>query len=147
MHPVGTVPTVKMHPVGSLPWMKSFDFWPYKWILWVKKMTARDVYFSAQGVQDLCSEPCVCVCLSLHPLEWAHSILRFLGPQTGLHFRIWTEAYREGYIQLAFKLKVVCWHGAQLNFTSNTFSKCVEPMFLTKMFWKQKVHSENIWHS
>ena len=49
-------------------------------------MTARDVYFSAQGVQDLCSEPLVCVCLSLHPLGWAHSFWRFLGPQLGLHF-------------------------------------------------------------
>ena len=25
-----------------------------------------------------------------------------------------------GYIQLAFRLKVVCWHGAQLDFTYNT---------------------------
>ena len=29
---------------------------------------------------------CVCVCLSLHPLGWAHSLLRFLGPQLGLLF-------------------------------------------------------------
>ena len=28
----------------------------------------------------------VCVCLSLHPLGWAHSFWRFLGPQLGLHF-------------------------------------------------------------
>ena len=26
----------------------------------------------------------VCVCLSLHPLGWAHSLWRFLGPQMGL---------------------------------------------------------------
>ena len=32
--------------------MKILDFWPWKWILWPKKMTARDVYFSAQGVYD-----------------------------------------------------------------------------------------------
>ena len=93
MHPVGSLPTVKMHPVGSLTWMKILDFWPYKWILWVKKMTARDVYFSAQGVQDLCSEPLVCVCLSLHPLGWAHSFWRFIGAS---FFQIWTEIYWEG---------------------------------------------------
>ena len=29
---------------------------------------------------------CVCVCLSLHPLGWAHSLWRFLGPQLGLLF-------------------------------------------------------------
>ena len=28
----------------------------------------------------------VCVCLSLHPLGWAHSLWRFLGPQLGLLF-------------------------------------------------------------
>ena len=28
----------------------------------------------------------MCVCLSLHPLGWAHSFWRFLGPQLGLLF-------------------------------------------------------------
>ena len=37
--------------------MKILDFRPCKWILWVKKITARDVYFSAQGVQDLFPDP------------------------------------------------------------------------------------------
>ena len=79
MHPVGTLPTVKMHPVGSIPWMKILNFWPYKWILWVKKMTARDVYSTAQCVLDFCSNPLVCVCLSVHPIGWAHSFWRFIG--------------------------------------------------------------------
>ena len=30
----------------------------------------------------------VCVCLSLHPLGWAHSLWRFLGPQLGLLFLV-----------------------------------------------------------
>ena len=94
MHPVGTVLTVKMHPVGSLPWMKILDFWPYKWILWLKKMTARDVYFSAQGVQDLCFDPLLCVCLSLQPIGCDHSFWRFIGAS---FFKIWTEIYWEGY--------------------------------------------------
>ena len=29
---------------------------------------------------------CVCVCSSLHPLRWAHSLWRFQGPQLGLLF-------------------------------------------------------------
>ena len=33
-----------------------------------------------------CSVFSVCVCLSLHPLRWAHSLWRFLGPQLGLLF-------------------------------------------------------------
>ena len=37
--------------------MKISDFIPGKWILWQKRMTARDVYFSAQGVQDLFPDP------------------------------------------------------------------------------------------
>ena len=37
--------------------MNIFDFYPYEWILQVKKMTARDVYFSAQGVQDWFPDP------------------------------------------------------------------------------------------
>ena len=28
-----------------------------------------------------------CVCISLHPLGWAHSLWRFLGPQLGLLLR------------------------------------------------------------
>ena len=40
---------------------------------------------------------CVCVCLSLHLLGWAHSFWRFLGPQMRLHFfPIRTETYWEG---------------------------------------------------
>ena len=35
------------------------DFLPWKWILWQKKMTARDVYFSAQGLKDLFPDPLI----------------------------------------------------------------------------------------
>ena len=35
----------------------SLDFLPWKWILWPKKMNARDVYFSAQGLKRLISWP------------------------------------------------------------------------------------------
>ena len=31
--------------------MNIFDFYPYEWILQVKKMSAHDVYFSAQGYE------------------------------------------------------------------------------------------------
>ena len=37
--------------------MKILDFWPRKWILWPKKMTAHDVCFSVWAVKDLFSEP------------------------------------------------------------------------------------------
>ena len=35
----------------------------------MKKMTARDVYFSAQGVQNLCPDPLMCVRLGTLLLE------------------------------------------------------------------------------
>ena len=37
----------------------SLDFLPWKWILWQKKMNARDVYFSAQGLKDLFPDPLI----------------------------------------------------------------------------------------
>ena len=46
-------------------------------------------YFVLTGHHDtnLRNYTIVCVCLSLHPLGWAHSLWRFLGPQLGLLLR------------------------------------------------------------
>ena len=37
----------------------------------------------------------MCVCLSLHPLGWAHFLCRFLGPQLGPLFLISTAWFRD----------------------------------------------------
>ena len=49
--------------------------------LWSNKRSGQGKYKIQSRSVHVC-----CVCLSLHPLGWAHSFWRFLGPQLGLHF-------------------------------------------------------------
>ena len=50
---------IRVFEKGEAPMNENFRFLPRKWILWQKKITARDVYFSDQGLKDLFPEPLI----------------------------------------------------------------------------------------
>ena len=50
---------IRVFEKGEAPMNENFRFLPRKWILWQKKMTARNVYFSAQGLKDLFPDPLI----------------------------------------------------------------------------------------
>ena len=63
----------------------------------IKKLQSDNYWKGA--VQVVCS---MCVCLSLHPLGWVHSLWRFLGPKF-FFSRILTKTYWEEIHEIYLK--------------------------------------------
>ena len=95
----------------------SLDFLPWKWILWQKRVNARDVYSTAQGLKDLFPDP----------LIWRERQIKVgLARVDDISWRGWWRSglalhsrpvFRDGFL-LAYTMWCwnSCWVGSALSF-------------------------------